>query len=95
MASKFIKLISNNQHPTIFGDGTQSRDFIPQAGFRINSTYVVPMQIEMVEANILAATKEVASGIVMNVVYHGQIKLNELVVQINNLLGKDDPPRWG
>jgi hypothetical protein len=53
MASKFIKLISNRQRPAIFDDGTQSRDFIPQAGFRINSTYVVPMQIGIVEQTYL------------------------------------------
>ena len=75
---KFIKLISNNQRPTIYGDGTQSRDF----------TYVA----NIVEANILAATKEVEAGIVMNCACHGQITLNELVEQINNLLNKEAKP---
>ena len=72
---KFIKLISNNQRPTIFGDGTQSRDF----------TYVA----NVVEANILAATQEVESGIVMNCACHGQVTLNELVEQINKLLNDE------
>ncbi len=75
---KFIKLISNNQQPTIYGDGTQSRDF----------TYVA----NVVEANILAATKEVQSGIVMNCACHGQITLNELVAQVSNLLNKETKP---
>jgi len=75
----FIKQMYNNQRPTIFGDGTQSRDF----------TYVT----NVVEANLLAATKEVELGIVMNCACHGQITLNELVAQINNLLGKENLPR--
>jgi nucleoside-diphosphate-sugar epimerase len=96
---KFIKMMSNNQQPTIYGDGTQSRDFIPQSGFRINSTYVVPMQIGIVEANILSATKEVTFGLVMNGVYpanavacHGQITLNALVQELNGLLNKKIEP---
>lgn len=75
---KFIKLISNNQQPTIFGDGTQSRDF----------TYVA----NVVEANILAATKNLESGIVMNCACHGQVTLNELVTQVTNLLNKETKP---
>ncbi len=75
---KFIKLISNNQQPTIFGDGTQSRDF----------TYVA----NVVEANILAATKEVQSGIVMNCACNGQIELNALVHELNGLLNKNIKP---
>lgn len=75
---KFIKLISNNQRPTIYGDGTQSRDF----------TYVA----NVVEANILAATKNIASGIVMNCACHGQVTLNELITQVTNLLNKETKP---
>jgi UDP-glucose 4-epimerase len=81
----FIKLLSNNQRPTIFGDGTQSRDF----------TYVA----NVVEANILAATKEDCpkdpfgkSGIVMNCACHGQVTLNDLVIELNRLLGKKIKP---
>jgi len=72
---KFIKLMNNNQRPTIYGDGTQSRDF----------TYVA----NVVEGNILAATKDIESGLVMNCACHGQVTLNELVKQINNLLNKN------
>jgi UDP-glucose 4-epimerase len=75
---KFITLISNNQQPTIFGDGKQSRDF----------TYVA----NVVEANILAATKEVESGIVMNCACHGQVTLNDLVIELNRLIAKNIEP---
>ena len=72
---KFIEAIKADKQPIIYGDGTQSRDF----------TYVV----NVVEANILAATKDIGSGLVMNCACHGQISLNELVIQINNLIGKN------
>ncbi|GAB4290250.1 MAG: SDR family oxidoreductase [Marinilabiliales bacterium] len=75
---KFIKLMSNDQRPTIYGDGTQSRDF----------TYVA----NVVEANILAATKQVESPIVLNCATHGQVTVNELVTQLNKLLGKNIEP---
>jgi len=71
----FVKAIMNDEQPTIYGDGMQSRDF----------TYVA----NVVEANILAATKDVDSGLVMNCACHEQIALNELVLQINNLIGKN------
>ena len=83
---KFIKAIKNDKSPTIFGDGTQSRDF----------TYVA----NVVEANILAATTDCQTPISMNCATHGQVTLNELVKEINNNLGKNikpiyDEPRAG
>lgn len=75
---KFIKLISNKQQPTIFGDGTQSRDF----------TYVA----NVVEANILASTSDCESGIVMNCACNNQIELNYLVDKINELLAENIKP---
>ncbi len=78
---KFIKLMSNNQQPTIYGDGTQSRDF----------TYVA----NVVEANILAATKEVETGLVMNCACHGQVTLNSLIRELNELLNKEIKPIYG
>ena len=72
---KFIEAIKADKQPIIYGDGTQSRDF----------TFVA----NVVEANILAATKDIGSGFVMNCACHGQITLNELVIQINNLIGKN------
>jgi UDP-glucose 4-epimerase len=75
---KFIKLMSNDRQPTIYGDGTQSRDF----------TYVS----NVVEGNLIAATKDIENGLVMNCATHGQVTLNELVKQINNLLNKNIEP---
>lgn len=78
---KFIKAMMNDKQPTIYGDGTQSRDF----------TYVS----NVVEGNILAATKDVETGLVMNCACHGQVTLNELVKELNVLLGKDIKPIYG
>ncbi len=75
---KFIKLISNNEQPTIYGDGTQTRDF----------TYVA----NVVEANILAATKDCEPGLLMNAACNDQIELNYLVKEINRLLNKNIEP---
>ena len=75
---KFIKLMKEGKRPTIYGDGTQSRDF----------TYVA----NVVEANILAATAECKTPLVMNCACHGQITLNELVAELNKLLGTNIEP---
>jgi nucleoside-diphosphate-sugar epimerase len=77
---KFIKSILEDKHPVIYGDGTQSRDF----------TYVD----NVVEGNILAATKEVESGLVLNCATHGQITLNQLVDEINKVLVKNIKPEY-
>lgn len=78
---KFIKAMMNDKQPTIYGDGTQSRDF----------TFVS----NVVEGNILAATKDVETGLVMNCACHGQVTLNELVNELNVLLGKNISPIYG
>ena len=83
---KFIKAIKADIQPIIYGDGTQSRDF----------TFVA----NIVYGNILAATKDIESGLVMNCAAHEQITLNDLVKQINAILGKNikpvyDNPRQG
>jgi len=75
---KFIKLVTEDQRPVIFGDGTQSRDF----------TYVS----NVVEANILAALKEIDTPVVMNCASNGQVTVNDLVVQINILCKKEIKP---
>ena len=77
---RFIKSISKNEQPVIYGDGEQSRDF----------TYVS----NVVEANILAATTDCESGLAMNCAASGQITLNELVKSINRILGKDIKPLY-
>ena len=74
---KFIKLVSEDISPIIFGDGLQSRDF----------TYVA----NVVEGNILACQikAEIASGEVFNMAYGERISINDLVKNINKILGKN------
>lgn len=71
---KFIKAIMSGERPVIYGDGTQSRDF----------TYVA----NVVEANMLAATKPVESkSTTLNCACSEQITLNNLVESINKIAG--------
>lgn len=82
---KFIRLTLNGERPVIYGDGEQSRDF----------TFID----NVVDANILAAEGD-ATGVAVNVACGGQITINQLVEQINGVLGADiqpiyDDPRPG
>ncbi len=74
------------QRPTIFGDGTQSRDF----------TYVE----NVVHANILAAEAEAMHGETVNIGCGQATDLNQMVADFNTVLGTDltpiyEPPRPG
>src|SRR5699024_4371434 len=71
----FIEAILNDQSPVIYGDGTQSRDF----------TYVE----DIVSANLLAAEAPKLQGEVINIGTGSQIVLNDLVNDINAILGKN------
>jgi UDP-N-acetylglucosamine 4-epimerase len=63
---KFSKLILNNQDITIYGDGTQSRDF----------TYID----NVIEANLNACVAPLkSSGRAYNIAYGEQITLNEVI----------------
>lgn len=77
---KFIKAIKEEKQPIIYGDGTQSRDF----------TYVS----NVVDANILASTTKFDLGMVMNCASHGQITLNKLIIEINNICDKNVEPKY-
>lgn len=77
---KFIKLISEDKEPVIYGDGTQSRDF----------TYVD----NVVYANLLACNAEKAAGEVINVACGESYTILELVKMINEILGKNIKPRF-
>lgn len=71
----FAKALQNNQHPLIFGDGTQSRDF----------TYVD----NAVHANLLAARCDAAlGGRVINIACGQRIDVNELAQTMAQMLGK-------
>jgi len=77
---KFIELIKKGKSPIIYGDGEQSRDF----------TYVK----NVVEANLLACGEcfESLLGEVFNIAYGKRVTINELVRQINHILGTDVQP---
>jgi len=75
---KFIGSIRTNKAPTIYGDGTQSRDF----------TYID----NVVHANLLAVEKENISGQVINVACGESITLLQLVEMINKILRRNIEP---
>ncbi len=72
----FISNIFQDTNPTIFGDGTQSRDF----------TYIK----DVVSANILAADAKKASGKVFNIAAGKPITMNELTRYIIKLSNKQN-----
>ncbi|MEM7533256.1 MAG: SDR family oxidoreductase [Chloroflexota bacterium] len=78
----FIKAMMAGKSPTIFGDGTQSRDF----------TFVD----NNVSANLLAATApaEDVSGQVFNIACGQRYTLLELVEILNDLMGTDIQPTF-
>lgn len=76
---KFIKQLLNNERPTIFGDGKQSRDF----------TYIE----NVIEANLKAckAPRE-AAGQVFNIAYGERIYLIDLFYYLCKALDKNIEP---
>ncbi len=83
---KFISAMLAGKPPTIYGDGTQSRDF----------TYVD----NVVHGNLLALKAPDAAGEVMNLALGGSVSLLQLVDKLNRLLGTSiapihTPPRPG
>lgn len=77
---KFINLILNDKIPTIYGDGTQSRDF----------TYID----NVVYANILACHHNNASGEIFNIACGRQYSLNFMTECIIKKLNKVIKPKW-
>ena len=79
--SIFIKNMSQGQPPTIYGDGTQTRDF----------TYVT----NAVAANLAAMRHaEPLGGNVFNVGSGQRISLLDLVASLNKILGTDLAPEF-
>lgn len=79
---KFIKLLLNDEQPTINGDGKQSRDF----------TYIE----NVIEANLKAClAPSEAAGEAFNVAYGGQEFLLDIYYALTNALGKDIEPIFG
>lgn len=78
---KFIKLMRSGTAPTIFGDGSQTRDF----------TYVE----NVVEANIKAALcSKPLRGESMNIGCGQTHSLNDVVARLNTLLGTNLAPEY-
>lgn len=74
---KFIKLLLNNERPTINGDGKQSRDF----------TYIE----NVIEANLKALKADSKyAGEAFNIAYGGRAYLNDMYNTIANLMGKSE-----
>ncbi|MBP6821800.1 MAG: SDR family oxidoreductase [Acidobacteria bacterium] len=78
--SKFVTSLLNNQAPTIFGDGEQSRDF----------TYIA----NVVDANLRAAEAPEAAGQVMNLGIGERITLNQLFDELQKIIGTTLKPRY-
>lgn len=79
---KFIKMLLNDEQPTINGDGKQSRDF----------TYIE----NVIEANLKAclASSE-AAGQAFNIAYGGREYLIDIYYTLTKALGKDIEPKFG
>lgn len=78
--SKFVTALLNNEAPTIFGDGEQSRDF----------TYVA----NVVDANLRAAEAPKAAGQVMNLGIGERITLNQLFDELQKIIGTNLKPEY-
>lgn len=76
---KFIKKLLNDEVPTIYGDGSQSRDF----------TYIE----NVIEANLKAClATHAAAGQAYNIAYGGRERLIDLYYNLTALLGKNIDP---
>ncbi|MFQ5710085.1 MAG: NAD-dependent epimerase/dehydratase family protein, partial [bacterium] len=76
---KFLKVMQKNRRPTIYGDGKQTRDF----------TFVE----NIVSANLHACEIEILpEESIFNCACGTQISVQDLVVELNRILGKDINP---
>lgn len=79
---KFIKILLNDEAPTINGDGKQSRDF----------TYIE----NVIEANLKACRADSqAAGQVFNIAYGGREYLIDIYYGLCDALGKKIAPNFG
>jgi UDP-glucose 4-epimerase len=78
---KFLRAMLRGERPTIYGDGSQSRDF----------TFVA----NNVSANLLACTAPGVAGGVFNIACGANFTLLELVAGLNRVLGTSIEPILG
>lgn len=76
--SKFVSLMSEGKQPKIFGDGSQTRDFVAVQ--------------DTVRGIILAAEAPLATGRTFNIATGKSTSILELVSAINNVLGTQITP---
>ena len=72
---KFIIMMGDAVAPTIYGDGTQSRDF----------THID----DVIVANLLALDAPAAAGGIYNIACGRQVSVNHLVAELNGILGTE------
>lgn len=75
---RFIVAMLDGVAPTVYGDGTQSRDF----------TYID----NVVQGNLLAAQAPDAAGQVINLATNGNVSLLDLIDKLNVILGTHFEP---
>ncbi len=76
----FATAMIDDQSPTVYGDGSQSRDF----------TYIQ----NVVHGNMLAMHSEAAAGNIYNIACGDRISLLDLINDLNALLGKEIAPHF-
>jgi nucleoside-diphosphate-sugar epimerase len=78
--ARFIHALLHENHPVIYGDGEQSRDF----------TYVE----NVVQANLLAMEAQAISGRVFNIACGQRISVNDLLSRLQEISGIKIPARF-
>jgi UDP-glucose 4-epimerase len=71
----FAEKVSRGESPTIYGDGTQTRDF----------TFIS----DVVHATLLAAEKDEAGGETFNIGHGSKISMNELTSKVISAMGRE------
>ena len=77
---KFITMMSAGENPSVYGDGTQSRDF----------TYID----NVVDGTVKACTVKKAAGEVINIACNDRITVNQLVEDLNELMETNLEPKY-
>jgi nucleoside-diphosphate-sugar epimerase len=78
--SKFVTALLKGETPVIYGDGEQSRDF----------TYIA----NVVDANLRAAESNSAIGQVLNLGIGERVTLNQLLAELQKIIGGRQRPRY-